>query len=101
MDLANYLDLQKNSGQRGTQLVILLISIVYVVQVISVNWFGDVLIDFDTATELGLRYLHQIVLPETPVIWVDFHVHTAPGFTGSGAKHFCTFLECPAIVAEN
>ena len=101
MDFTKYFYSQKNHVQWGTQLGMLFISIVYGVQIISVQWFGDAIIDFDTATELGLRDLHQFVLPAAPVICVYFHVHRAPGFTGSGVNQFCTLLECSASSAEN
>ena len=92
VDLPKYSDLQKNNSQWGNQLDILFISIVYVVWIRSVHWFGDALIDFDTATRLGLRDLNQFVLPDAPVIWVSLHVHMAPVFAGSGANHFCTLF---------
>ena len=50
VDLPKYIDLQKNNDQWGTKLYMLFISILYSVQVISVQWFGDALICFDTDT---------------------------------------------------
>ena len=101
VDSPKYLYLQKNDGPRGTQLDMLFIIIMYGVWIRSLQWFGDSLIDFNTATEPGLRDLHQFVLPEAPVIWVYVHVHTAPGFTGSGANQFCTLIKFSEIGAEN
>ena len=72
VDWPKYLYLQKNNGPWGTQLDMLFISIVYGVQIISLQWFGDALIDFDTSEELGLRDIHQLVPPVAPVIWVLF-----------------------------
>ena len=59
VDLPKYLYLQNNNFQWGNQLGILFISIVYVVQIRPVQWFGDALIDSGTATELGLVYIHH------------------------------------------
>ena len=101
LELLKYLDLQNNNIQWGTQLDMLFIIIMYGVWIRSLQWFGDSLIDFNTATEPGLRDLHQFVLPEAPVIWVYVHVHTAPGFTGSGANQFCTLIKFSEIGAEN
>ena len=101
MDLPYYLDLQNNNIQWGTQLDMLFIIIVYGVWIRSLQWFGDSLIDFNTATEPGLIDIHKFVLPEAPVIWVYVHVHTAPGFTGSGANQFCTLIKFSEIGAEN
>ena len=69
VELPKYLDLQNNKGQWGTQLDMLVISMVYGVQIRSVQWFGDAIIDFDTSTGIGLRYLHQFIIPAAPVIW--------------------------------
>ena len=101
MDLPKYLYLQNNNGQWGTQLDILFISIIYGLHFISVQWFGDALIDFNISKTIGLRGMYQFVLPDAPVIWVYLRVHTAPGFTGSRANHFFTLLEYSASRAEN
>ena len=58
VDLLKYLDLQNKTFQWGTQLDMLFFIIVYAVQIRSVQCFGDALINFDTATELGLRDIH-------------------------------------------
>ena len=100
-DLPKYLDLQNNNSQWKTQLGILFISIVYGVWIRSVQWFGDAIIYFNNAIELVHRDVHQFVLPASPVIWIYFHIHTAPGFTGSGSKHFCTPFKFSASGAEN
>ena len=101
LDLTKYLNLQKNNRECGTKLDMLFIIIMYGVKSRPVQWFGDAIIDFDIATEPGIRDIHQFVLPAAPFIWVYLHVHKSPGFTGSGANHFYTLLECSESDAKN